>query len=870
MSKSNNNTSLHAQYQRIHGQYPDAILLFRVGDFYETFGQDAVRASKILNITLTSRNNGYAADEELAGFPYHAIDSYLPKLIAAGYRVAICDQLEDPKFAKGLVKRGVTEVVTPGTAITDGVLQPGENNFLCSLHLAFGAVGVAFLDNSTGDFFCTQGTPDYIDRLLASFAPREIIYERAKKQQLQQLFRTSCPLTPLDDWVFSPVTCKEKITKQFDVATLKGFGIDELELATTAAGAILHYLSLTEHNATQHINNLQRIDDEQFVWLDRFTIRNLELFTASDKNGTLFSVLNHTSTPMGARLLRRWIAMPLTNKEAIEDRQSVVTDFYKDENLRFALQDYLKQIGDLERLVGKIATNRINPRELLQLRNALAVLPKIKDVCLADTTSEHLHNLTTKIDNCEEIKCRIEHEIEEEPAVIVSRGGVIRRGVNEELDYLRDLSTNNKEFIASLQTRLQNETQIPSLKISYNNVFGYYIEVRNTYRDRVPEAWTRKQTVTTGERYVTDELKEYEQQIQTAEEKILQLETQIFQQLLQFISQSLVLLKRNAELIAQIDVLHNFACIAHEFNYYKPKIADDDRLDIFEGRHPVIERLLPEGETYIANDVSLDKEEQQIIIVTGPNMAGKSALLRQTALIVLMAQIGSYVPAKEARIGIVDKIFTRVGASDNLSQGESTFMVEMTESANILNNVTPRSLVLFDELGRGTSTYDGISLAWSIVEYLHETPRAQAKTLFATHYHELNEMESRHQRIKNFNVAVREANGKIIFLRKLVEGGAEHSFGIHVASMAGLPKSVVQRAEEILHTLENSHAQGEMAPPVQEIEDTKKGYQLSLFTLDDPLLKCVRDEFENLDLNNITPLEALQKLHDIKKILGEK
>ncbi len=809
MAKDTTETPLMKQYNAMKAKHPDAILLFRVGDFYETFGSDAVKASETLGITLTQRNNGYQANTALAGFPHHAIDTYLPKLVRAGLRVAVCDQLEDPKFAKGIVKRGITELVTPGVAIGDNVLENKENNFLASVHMTMNGTGVAFLDISTGEFLAGEGSVDYVDRLLTTFRPKEVLYEKGKRQTFVENFGNKWLSFPLDDWAFVPQTAKDRLTKHFETLSLKGFGVQNLELGTTAAGSIIHYLDLTQHDNIKHITHLQRIEADDYVWLDRFTIRNLELFSSgADDKTSLVDVLDRCTTPMGSRMLKRWVAMPLKDRQTIEKRLSVVDYFNHDSEKSEQLQSTLKVVGDLERIVGKAASGRITPRELVQLKKALFAIVSVREICSA-SDCEHLHSIASQLDECYEIRDRIDREISPEPPTSVSKGNTIASGVNAELDELRDLSANSKDYLANMQNKLSIETGITSLKVSFNNVFGYYIEVRNTHKDKVPDTWIRKQTLTAAERYITEELKEYESKILTAEERILTLETEIYNRLLLTLSNYLAAIQRDAVALSELDVLHSFHTLALANNYCRPTLTDDDVLNIVGGRHAVIETLLPDGEEYIANDVRLDNKEQQIIIVTGPNMAGKSALLRQTALIVLMAQIGSFVPAASAEIGIVDKIFTRVGASDNLSQGESTFMVEMTEAANILNNVTPRSLVLFDELGRGTSTYDGISLAWAIVEYLHEVPKAQAKTLFATHYHELNQMEEKYSRIRNYNVAVREMNGKVIFIRKLVRGGSEHSFGIHVAKLAGMPRTVVDRATEILHTLETAQNNAE-------------------------------------------------------------
>lgn len=869
-------TPLMKQYNSFKVKYPDAILLFRVGDFYETFSTDAITASKVLGITLTSRNNG-SSMQELAGFPHHALDTYLPKLVRAGYRVAVCDQLEDPKLAKGIVKRGITEIVTPGVAMNDNVLENRENNYLCAVHQISSAAGVAFLDISTGEFLLGEGPVEYVDRMLATFKPKEVLFEKGKRQMFVESYGTHWLTYPFDDWAFVTSSAQERLTKHFQTQSLKGFGVQECELGTTAAGAIMHYLDLTQHDKLSHINTISRIEGENYVWLDKFTIRNLELFpTSLDGAKSLVDILDETLTPMGSRLLKRWVSLPLKDKASIERRHDIVE--YLSSNCSFAdvVETSLRSIGDLERLVGKIAGARITPREIIQLKRALEAVSPVKASCVT-SACDPLNAMGVSLDACLTTIKRIKQTIMPEPATNISKGGVIAKGVSAELDELRELSVSNKEYLANMQDRLSNETGITSLKVGFNNVFGYYIEVRNTHKDKVPTDWIRKQTLAQAERYITEELKEYETKILTAEERILAIEAELYNELQMFLISSLQPIKSNAAILSELDVLYSFCQVARTNNYCRPVINNDDVLTIRDGRHPVIEKLLPEGESYIANDVCLDCDNNQIIIITGPNMAGKSALLRQTALIVLMGQIGSFVPAASAEIGIVDKIFTRVGASDNISQGESTFMVEMTESANILNNVTPKSLVLFDELGRGTSTYDGISLAWSIVEYLHEKPSVRAKTLFATHYHELNEMASVHSRVKNYNVSVKERDGRVIFMRKLVEGGSEHSFGIHVAKLAGMPKMVVERANEILRDLENAHRRGhiDLDAPVEKLETKAKkskqpsdGYQLSLFQLDDPILTMIRDEIVGCDINNLTPLEALNKLSEIKKMLG--
>ncbi|MBP5365321.1 MAG: DNA mismatch repair protein MutS [Bacteroidales bacterium] len=867
---ASSDTPLMKQYYSIKAKHPDAILLFRVGDFYETYSSDAVVASEILGITLTKRNGNMADSLELAGFPYHALDNYLPKLVRAGKRVAVCDQLEDPKFAKGIVKRGITEVITPGVVTGDTVLENKENNFLCCVHMQRDVVGIAFLDISTGEFLVGEGSFDYIDRLLATFKPKEILFEKGKRQAFIDAFGSKWLTYPFDDWAFVEQTAHDRLVKHFETQSLKGFGVQNMILGTVAAGAIMHYLDVTQHDKLSHIQSLTRIEGEQFVWLDKFTIRNLELFPSGvDGMVSLADIIDHTLTPMGSRMLKRWISMPLKDKKAIDNRLDVVSLLKTDDEINQSFDESLRIVGDLERLVGKIASTRISPRELLQLKRALSTIAPLKSVC-AKADCAYLHSLVSSLDECADVIARVEREILPEPSNNVAKGGVIADGVSPELDDLRHLSTSSKDYLARMQEQLIAQTGISSLKISYNNVFGYYIEVRNTYKDNVPPEWTRKQTLANAERYITEELKDYENKILTADERILALESQLYNELLLSLCSYINPIQRDAAILSEFDVLLSFCNVAKEFGYNRPEVNNDDAIVIEGGRHPVIERLLPEGEEYVDNDVRLDRNNQQIIIITGPNMAGKSALLRQTALITLLAQIGSFVPAKSAQIGIVDKIFTRVGASDNISQGESTFMVEMTEAANILNNVTPKSLVLFDELGRGTSTYDGISLAWAIVEYLHENSKSQAKTLFATHYHELNEMEQQYHRIRNFNVAVKEVNGKVIFIRKLLPGGSEHSFGIHVAKLAGMPRSVIDRATDILHQLESSREGQEVRREEALTSTQPKGYQLSFFQLDDPVLSQIRDEIKGLDINNLTPLEALNKLSEIKKVLGLK
>lgn len=863
-------TPLMKQYYAIKAKHPDAVLLFRVGDFYETFGDDAILAAEILGITLTRRANGAASFVELAGFPYHALDTYLPKLVRAGQRVAICEQLEDPKMTNNIVKRGITELVTPGVSINDNILENRENNFLASVHSDRKLAGIAFLDISTGEFLTAQGSVEYIDKLLSSFQPKEVLYQRGRSQEFQENYGTKYYTFNLDDWIYTEDAAFDRLIRHFQVKSLKGFGVDNLPLGIIASGAILHYLDITQHKQVQHINHLSRIEEEHYVWLDRFTIRNLELFnTLYEGAKSLLQVIDRTISPMGSRMLRRWMALPLKETGPINERLDVVSAFLKDDQLKENLAEHLRLIGDLERLISKVAVGRINPRETVQVKNALNALLPIRQACAA-SSDPTLQRYAEQLNPCDLIRERIQRELTDDPPVMVNRGKVLDRGVSAELDELRDLAYSGKDYLARMQKRLSEQYGITSLKISFNNVFGYYIEVRNTHKDKVPDSWVRKQTLVGAERYITEELKEYETKILGAEEKIVELETRLFNELVYALSDYIAAIQLNANVLARIDCLLSFATCATDYGYSRPAMDEDTVIDIREGRHPVIERQLPIGESYISNDVLLDQDNQQIIIITGPNMAGKSALLRQTALIVLLAQMGSYVPAASARIGIVDKIFTRVGASDNISLGESTFMVEMNEAASILNNVSNRSLILLDELGRGTSTYDGISIAWSIVEYLHEHPRAKAKTLFATHYHELNEMENSFSRVKNYNVSIRELGNKVIFLRKLVRGGSNHSFGIHVAGMAGMPKSVVQRAEEILKQLENTHQKESLAKPLDTIGTKREGVQLSFFQLDDPVLKQIRDEIKNLNINELTPLEALNKLNDIKKLTGLK
>lgn len=863
-------TPLMKQYYQVKSKHPDAILLFRVGDFYETFGEDAIKAAEILGITLTKRANGAASFVELAGVPYHALDTYLPKLVRAGQRVAICEQLEDPKKTKTIVKRGVTEMVTPGVSLNDNVLENRENNFLASVHIEKSHGGVAFLDISTGEFLTAEGSFDYIDKLLSSFQPKEVLFERSKQQRFKELFGDKYYTYKLDDWVYTEENATDKLLKKFQTATLKGFGVQNLQSGIIAAGSILQYLEITQHEKLQHVSTLSRIEEDHYVWLDKFTIRNLELFFSINEGAkTLVDVIDRTISPMGARLLKRWVALPLKNEKPIQERHDVIDFLLSEIEFKDLLAEHIKEIGDLERIISKVATGRVNPREVVQLKNALIAIEPIKKACL-ESDNEALKKIGDQLNPCLTIRDRIEKEIFPDPPALLSKGNYIAGGVSEDLDEFRKLAYSGKDYLLQLQQREIERTGISSLKISFNNVFGYYIEVRNTHKDKVPPEWIRKQTLVSAERYITEELKEYEVKILGAEEKALELEQKLFLDLVSSLEEYISSIQLNASLIARLDCLLSFAFIAEENKYVRPEITDSDSIDIKEGRHPVIEKMLPIGESYITNDVYLDSDQQQIIVITGPNMSGKSALLRQTALIVLLAQIGSFVPAKAAKIGIVDKIFTRVGASDNISLGESTFMVEMHEAASILNNLSPRSLILLDEIGRGTSTYDGISIAWAMAEYIHEHPTAKAKTLFATHYHELNEMEKSFGRIKNYNVSVKELNDKVIFLRKLKRGGSEHSFGIHVAQMAGMPKSVVNRANEILKDLEKSEKKDGLSKPVGEIAQHREGLQTTIFQLDDPVLKQIRDEINNLDINNLTPVEALNKLNEIKRHIGLK
>ncbi len=865
-------TPMMRQFYSLKEKHPDAVLLFRCGDFYETYAQDAVEASQILGITLTRRNNGKngAAALEMAGFPHHALDAYLPKLIRAGRRVAICDQLEDPKLTKTLVKRGITELVTPGVAMSDNVLQNKENNFLAAVHFGKGAWGLSFLDISTGEYLIAEGPADHIDKLLANFAPKEVLIERGRRQQFGLSFGNRYCLRELDDWVFTEEFAREQLNRHFKVRNLKGFGVDHLHNGKVAAGAILEYLAETLHNNISHISSIRMIDEERYVRLDKFTVRNLELVSANSEDGTsLLDVIDHTCSPMGARLLRRWMLFPLKDTAAINRRLDVVDHLFRYPDTGQNLTESLQRMGDVERLISKAAVGRINPREVLSLGQALRLMEPIKNIC-SQADNQQLQEIGNGIDLCAELREEILRTLRPDTPMLVSKGGVIAQGVNAELDELRSIAYSGKDYLMQIQQREAEETGISSLKIAYNNVFGYYLEVRNTFKDKVPETWIRKQTLVNAERYITPELKEYEEKILGAEDKILALETRLFGELAQSIIKYVPAIQNNAMLVSRLDCLLSFSQVARERKYVRPVVDDSNIIDIHEGRHPVIETQMAPGDSYISNNVFIDSDSQQILIITGPNMAGKSALLRQTALITLMAQMGCYVPAESARIGMVDRIFTRVGASDNISAGESTFMVEMTEAASILNNLTPRSLVLFDELGRGTSTYDGISIAWAIVEYIHEHPQAHARTLFATHYHELNEMAQSFSRIRNYNVSVREVDGKVLFLRKLVPGGSEHSFGIHVAEMAGMPRSIVKRAGAILKEMEESGSGKSISRPSVETGQHREGLQMSFFQLDDPVLCQIRDQLLSIDVNNLTPIEALNKLNDIKKILKGK
>ncbi|MBE6322509.1 MAG: DNA mismatch repair protein MutS [Bacteroidales bacterium] len=867
---ANSETPMMKQFNEMKLQHPDAILLFRCGDFYETYSSDAVKASEILGITLTKRANGGAQTTEMAGFPHHALDTYLPKLVRAGLRVAICDQLEDPKLTKKLVKRGITELITPGVSIDDNVLNYKENNFLAAIHF-YGKekIGVAFLDISTGEFLTTEGTSDYIEKLLNSFQPKEVLHDRNRREDFIATFGNKYLTYEQEDWIYTTDAAMDRLLHHFETNTLKGFGVESLKAGIIASGAILYYLDHTHHQHISHITSLSRIDEDRFVWLDRFTVRNLELYgTSSDEGVSLLDVLDKTSSPMGARMLKRWIAFPLNVVKPIKYRLEIVDFLLKNKDLRHSLTDALSIVGDMERITSKIAVGRVSPRELSQLRTALNSIGEIHDM-LEQCGMQALVDMSGRINKCSSALRRLTDELSDDPPALLNKGGVIRPGYNKDLDELRDLAFSGKDYINRMEQRETELTGIPSLKIGFNNVFGYYIEVRNAHKDKVPEEWIRKQTLVNAERYITQELKEYEEKVLGAQEKIDAMEGALYRELVESLNEDISLFQVNCNMLAQLDCLLSFARVAEENHYVCPEVNDSLVIDIKDGRHPVIEKQLPIGESYIANDVFLDSDSQQIIMITGPNMAGKSALLRQTALIVLMAQIGCFVPARSASIGVVDKIFTRVGASDNISMGESTFMVEMNEAASILNNISKRSLVLFDELGRGTSTYDGISIAWSIVEYIHENSKARAKTLFATHYHELNEMEKTYERVKNFNVQVKEINNKVVFLRKLTPGGSEHSFGIHVAKMAGMPRSIVERATKILKQLEKEHSNSDKEN-LKNIDSPADGYQLSIFQLDDPVLKSVRDEIVNTDIDNLTPIEALNKLYEIKKIVTGK
>ncbi len=880
MAKNNNTlTPMMQQFFDLKAKHPEALLLFRCGDFYETYLDDAIEASRILGITLTRRNySGQQDTTAMAGFPHHALDTYLPKLIRAGKRVAICDQLEDPKLTKKLVKRGITELVTPGVAMADNVLNNKENNFLAALHFGKGAIGVSFLDISTGEFLVDEGTADNVAKLLGNFQPKEVLYNRNQRREFAQTFGTKYCVYEMDDWVFTEQTARQKLLHQFKTRNLKGFGVEHLKNGIVAAGAIMQYLEITQHTNVSHICNISRIEEERFVRLDSFTIRSLELINPMNEGGqSLLGVIDHTITPMGGRLLRRWVVFPLKDKRKIDARLDVVDSFFRQPDTSETVETSLHSVGDMERMISKAAVGRISPRDVVLLKNALVALRDVKSACM-QSDNDTLRNMAERLDLCDELCERIEKEMVAEPPMLLNRGNVIRPGFDKELDDLRDISQGGREYLLNIQKREMEQTGISSLKVGYNNVFGYYLEVRNTFKDKVPQEWVRKQTLAQAERYITQELKEYEEKILGADEKIQSLEEKLFNELVLEIQKYIVPIQQDALVVAQIDCLLSFANVAKEHRYMRPVVDDSYVLDIKQGRHPVIETQMAVGDSYVPNDVYLDNEKQQIMIITGPNMAGKSALLRQTALIVLLAQIGCYVPADSARVGLVDKIFTRVGASDNISLGESTFMVEMTEAANILNNVSDRSLVLFDELGRGTSTYDGISIAWAIVEYLHDAKNAQARTLFATHYHELNEMENKFDRIKNYNVSVRDIDGQIIFLRKLERGGSAHSFGIHVAEISGMPKSVVRRANVVLKQLEapsreaasaagGKHEGDDITEKISQLNGASDGMQLSFFQLDDPVLSQIRDEIIGLDINNLTPMEALNKLNDIKKIL---
>ena len=867
MAKEIVRTPLMKQYFSIKDKHPDAILLFRVGDFYETFGEDAIKASKILGITLTQRANGKGSSVELAGFPYHSVDTYLPKLVRAGQRVAICEQLEDPKMTKTIVKRGVTEMVTPGVSFNDNVLEHRQNNFLASVHFNKNKIGLALADVSTGEFYLAEGALHYIQKLLHNFQPKEVIYERSKSDNFKESFGDTYYTFKLEDWAYGFENSYDRLKKQFDTKNLKGFGIQDMKNGIIAAGSILSYLDLTHHNNIKHLSKISRIEEDNYVWLDRFTVKNLELFGShNDEAYTLVDVIDKTVTPMGSRMIKKWIALPLKEKVHINERLNSVDYFIQNTEIKDSIVDKLRITGDVERVISKVAVARINPREVLQLRNSLEIVEEVKSI-IEKENNPILKKLSDRLNSCLTAKEQITHHISSDAPNIVNKGNVINNGVSSELDEYRHIKNSSKELLNQIKEREAEKTGITSLKISFNNVFGYFLEVTHAHKDKVPEEWVRKQTLTSAERYITPELKELESKILGAEEKILNLETRLFNELVLSLIDYIPAVQLNANILAQLDCILSFSNVAIENNYVKPEVNDSLIIDIKDGRHPVIEKQLNVDEEYVPNSVFLDNTDQQVIIITGPNMSGKSALLRQTALIVLMAQIGSFVPAKEVKIGVVDKIFTRVGASDNISMGESTFMVEMTETAGILNNLSERSLILLDEIGRGTSTYDGISIAWAIVEYIHEHPKYKAKTLFATHYHELNEMEKSFKRVKNFNVTVKELKDRVIFLRKLMPGGVEHSFGIHVAKMAGMPKSVVKRANKILgemeKTTENKHAK-----PVNEIANNREGMQLSFFQLDDPVLSQIRDEIKNIDVDNLTPIEALNKISDIKKHLG--
>ena len=857
------------QYNAIKVKHPEALLLFRVGDFYETFGQDAVTASKILGIILTKRKNGAASHIELAGFPHHSLNTYLPKLVRAGERVAICDQLEDPKLTKKIVKRGVTELVTPGVSFNDEVLEQRKNNFLCGIYLSDKTHGISFLDVSTGEFLVAEGNHEYLQKLISGFRPSEIIFQKNKKTDFENVFGSDHYTFRLDEWIFTKDYAEETLNNQFQTKTLKGFGIDNLPKATVAAGAIFHYLGENQHKRLDHITSIARIEEERYVWLDRFTVRNLELLSSTNENAkTLSDILDETQTAMGGRMLKRWMVLPLKNKAPIERRLSIVSFLKEHQELSFELSQRLKNIGDLERLISKVAVGKVNPREVAHLKRTLTEIPSIKTLLQKKSNPKGLSEMLNKLDSCEKLVALIDRTLAEEPAGQFGKGEVIHSGWNKELDELREIAYHGKDFLAEMQKRESERTGIPSLKIAFNNVFGYYIEVRNAHKDKVPEEWIRKQTLVNAERYITEELKVYEQKILGAEEKILVLEQRLFQELILEMAAYILPIQTNAQILGRIDCLLSFATVAEKHNYCKPSINEGTKLNISKGRHPVIEQAMPLGEPYVANNLMLDPESQQIMMITGPNMSGKSALLRQTALIVLMAQMGCFVPAESAEIGVVDKVFTRVGASDNISSGESTFMVEMNETASILNNISPRSLILLDEIGRGTSTYDGISIAWAIAEYLHESKKAKCKTLFATHYHELNEMTHKFKRIKNFNVAVKEVGKKILFIRKLTEGGSEHSFGIHVAKMAGMPSSVLRRSEQMLQELESRHSGGGKKSSKEIKAALNDSMQLSFFQLNDPVLEQIHDELKNVDINGLTPMDALLKLNEIKKLIG--